>query len=31
VSGSRWSAPLDAEGRSVATQVDYRCTFRVRD
>jgi protein TonB len=26
---SRWSAPLDREGRAVGTQLTYRCRFRV--
>jgi TonB family protein len=27
--GSRWSAPLDESGRPAATQIYYRCKFRV--
>jgi len=30
VEGSRWGAPRDRSGRPVATQVSYRCRFRVR-
>lgn len=29
VQGSRWSAPLDKDGRAVATTLIYRCRFRV--
>jgi outer membrane biosynthesis protein TonB len=27
--GSRWSAPVDRTGRAVATEIRYRCTFKV--
>src|SRR5690606_33494840 len=27
--GSRWTAPLDASGKPVATELSYRCRFRV--
>jgi TonB family protein len=27
--GSRWSAPVDRSGRAVATEIRYRCTFKV--
>jgi hypothetical protein len=27
--GSRWSAPVDRTGRMVATEIRYRCTFKV--
>jgi hypothetical protein len=29
LTGSRWSAPVDRTGRTVATEIRYRCTFRV--
>lgn len=29
VQGSRWSAPVDKDGRAVATTLVYRCRFRV--
>ncbi|MET0344357.1 MAG: energy transducer TonB [Polyangiales bacterium] len=29
LSGSRWSAPLDVEGRAVATELSYKCVFEV--
>lgn len=28
---SRWSAPVDAKGRKVATWISYRCKFRIDD
>jgi hypothetical protein len=27
--GSRWSEPLDREGRAVSTRLTYRCRFEV--
>ncbi|MET0286925.1 MAG: energy transducer TonB [Polyangiales bacterium] len=29
LAGSRWSAPLDATGRPVATELSYKCVFEV--
>lgn len=29
LAGSRWSAPLDARGRPVATELRYKCVFEV--
>jgi outer membrane biosynthesis protein TonB len=29
LAGSRWSAPLDAAGRPVATELSYKCVFEV--
>jgi TonB family protein len=30
LAGSRWTAPLDREGRAVATVINYTCRFEVR-
>jgi len=29
LAGSRWSPPLDARGRPVATELRYKCVFEV--
>jgi hypothetical protein len=30
LSGSRWTPPLDRDGRPVATIINYTCRFEVR-